>query len=118
MLQHDNGNSFFLKATTSDEINNFVSSLNQGKTFGSNSLPTEILKILKNDISLQITNICNLFFFPGVFASELKIDKVIPIQKKESKLKCSNYRPIFTLSNLDKILEKQMYNRVYDFFEK
>ena len=44
---------------------------------------------------------------------------VIPIHKKESKLKCSNYyRPISRLSNLDKILEKLMHNRIYEFLEK
>ena len=35
----------------------------------------------------------------------IKIAKVIPPHKKESKLECSNYRPISLLSNLDKNLE-------------
>ena len=39
-------------------------------------------------------------------------------KSKESKLKCSNYRPISLLSNLDKILEKLMHNRIYEFLEK
>ena len=74
---------------------------------------------MKNDISLQFTNIFNLSFFTGVFPFGLKIFKVIPIHKKESKLKCSNYyRPISLLSNLDKILEKLMHNRIYEFLEK
>ena len=52
------------------------------------------------------------------FPSELNIAKIIPIHKKESQLKCSNYKPIFLLSNFHKILEKLMYNRAYDFLEK
>ena len=78
MLQYYNENSFFLKGTTSDEIINFVSSLNEGLTDGPNSLSIEILKPLKNDASLQMNNICNLSFFPGVFTSEF-ISEVIPI---------------------------------------
>ena len=35
----------------------------------------------------------------------IKIAKVIPSHKKESKLEYSNYRPISLLSNLDKNLE-------------
>ena len=51
----------------------------------------KILKLFKNDISLQLTNVVNLSFSTGVFLSGLKIAKVIPIHKKESKPKCSNY---------------------------
>ena len=47
----------------------------------------------------------------------LKIAKTIPIYKKGSKLGVSNYRPISLLSNLNKILEKLMFNRVYKFLE-
>ena len=63
-----------------------------------------------------MTNVFNLSFSTGVFPSELRIAKVIAIHKKESKLKCSNYRPMSQLSNVDRILEKLMYNRIYDFF--
>ena len=53
-LQHANENSFFLKWTNSDEIINLISSVNESKSVGPNSLPTKILELLKNDISLQI----------------------------------------------------------------
>ena len=48
----------------------------------------------------------------------MKTSKIIPIYKKGSKLECSNYRPISLLSNIDKILERLMYNRLYNFLEK
>ena len=65
-----------------------------------------------------MTNIFNLSFSMGVFPSELKFAKVIPTHKKGSKLKCRSYRPISLLSTLDKILEKMVYNKIYDFLEK
>ena len=46
-------------------------------------------------------------FSTRVFPPGLKFAKVVPIHKKESKLKCSNYRSISLVSNLDKILEKR-----------
>ena len=55
-------------------------------------------------------------FTSGVFPSALKIAKVVPVHKKDSKLDFSNYRPISLLSNLDKILEKIMYTRIFKFF--
>ena len=54
-------------------------------------------------------------FSTGVFPSILKIAKVVPIHKKQSKLVYSNYRPISLLSNLEKILEKLMYSRIFKF---
>ena len=69
---------------------------------------------LKNDTSCQFVNIfLNIL---GVFPSALKLVKVVPVHKKDSKLDFSNYRPISLLSNLDKILEKLMYTRIVKFF--
>ena len=53
----------------------------------------------------------------GVFPSALKIAKIVPIHKKDSTLDFSNYRPISILSNLDKILEKIVYTRIFKFFD-
>ena len=50
------------------------------------------------------------------FLSVLRTAKVIPVFKKlDSKLDYSNYRSIFLLSNIEKILEKPMYKRLYTF---
>ena len=57
-------------------------------------------------------------FTSGVFPSALKLAKVVPVYKKDSKLDFSNYRPISLLSNLDKILEKLMYSRIFKFLNK
>ena len=77
-----------------------------------------MLKLLKNDISSQLADIFNISFSTGVFPTILKVAKVVPVYKKDSKLDFSNYRPISLLSNIEKILEKLMYNRVYNFFTK
>ena len=43
---------------------------------------------------------------------------LVPIHKKESKLEVINYRPISLLSNINKLLEKILYERTYSFLEK
>ena len=53
----------------------------------------------------------------GIFPAVLKIAKVVPVFKKDSKLDYSNYRPISLLSNIEKILEKLMYKRLYTFLD-
>ena len=68
-----------------------------------------MLKLLKNDISSQLADILNISFSTGVLAAILKVAKVVPVYKKDSKLDFSNYRPISLLSDIEKILENLMY---------
>ena len=72
---------------------------------------------MKNDISDQLAFLFTLSFTCGPFPTILKTNKETPIYKKDSKLKCSNYRPISLLSNIDETLERIVYNRLYKFFE-
>ena len=109
--------SFFLSPTDKNEIISIISALDSQKASGPNSIPIKILKLMKNDISDQLAVLFNLSFTSGSFPTILKTSKVTPIYKKDSKLKCSNYRPISLLSNIDKILERIVYNRLYKFFE-
>ena len=92
-------------------------SLNPSKAIAPNSIPTKILKLLINGVSSQLTELFNLPFFRGVFPLILKTSKVIPVYKKDSNLKCSNYRPIPLLSNIDNVLERLIYNSLYNFLE-
>ena len=55
------------------------------------------------------------FISSGIFQKILKTSKLIPIHKKDSKLNYSNYRSFSILSNIDKILERIMQNRLYTF---
>ena len=110
LLHHPNAETLLITPTNAHEVSLIISSLNSDKSTGPNILPTKILKLLKNDISAHLADIFNLSFTSGVFPSIIKIPKVIQVHKKESKQFSSNYRPISLLSNIDKIIEKIMYN--------
>ena len=97
--------SLFTTPTDSTEVFNIISSLNQDKSDGPNSIPFKILKLLNKAISDQLAILFNQSFSSGIFPSILKTSNIIPIYKKGSKLEYSNYRPISLLSNIDKILE-------------
>ena len=105
-----------MKVIAKEEIANIISSLNSSKASGPNSISYRIL-FLKNDISKQLADLFNISFLTGVFPSVLKTAKVVPVFKKDSKLDYSNYRPISLLSNIEKILEKLMYKRLYTFLD-
>ena len=74
------------------------------------------MKLLKNDIFSQLSEIFNVSFSSGIFPLILKTAKVITVHTKDSKLDFSNYRPISLLSNIENFLERLMYNRIYKFF--
>ena len=106
-----------MKVLVLEDIVNIISSLNSNKASGPNSIPYRILFLLKNEISKQLADLFNLSFMTGVFPSVLKTAKVIPVFKKDSKLDYSSYRPISLLSNIEKILEKLTYKKLYTFFD-
>ena len=54
-------------------------------------------------------------FLTGVYPNLLQIVKVIPIHKGGSTQDVNNYRPISLLSIFDKIIEKLMHKRLYNF---
>ena len=71
-LKNRSNISFFVSPTDKTEIENVISSLDSNKSVGPNSIPTKILKLLKNDISSQLSEIFNISFSSGVFPSILK----------------------------------------------
>ena len=60
------------------------------KSSGPNIIPYKILNLLKKDISKQLADLFNLSLSSGVFPS-LKIAKVVPVHKKDSKLSFVKY---------------------------
>ena len=85
-------NSFSVAPTDSTEVSNIISSLNQDKCDGLNSILVKILKLLNKNIFGQLPIFFNQSFSSGIFPSVLKTSENIPIYKKCTELECSNYR--------------------------
>ena len=68
------------------------------------------------ELKTPLFYICRASLTEGVFPDEMKIAKVSPIFKGSNNLQAENYRPISILRVFSKILEKLMYNRVYNYF--
>ena len=71
-----------------------------------------------NEIATVLSHIFNRSLLTGIVPSQLKIAKVNPIFKSGDNQVFSNYRPISILPSISKILEKIMYNRLFDFVTK
>ena len=66
------------------EIFDTISQLETSKATGPNSIPTEIFKLIKNEVSLPLSKIINDSFSSGIHPEKLKIVNVIPVFKKGS----------------------------------
>ena len=115
-LNTPNDHNFLFRSADVKEIILIIDSLINSKATGPYSIPTEILKLIKQNICYPLKEIINISFATGTYPDKLKLAKVIPIFKlKGDALLVSNYRPISLLSNINKIFEKLVYSRVYSF---
>ena len=117
-LSTKNNGSFRITATDKEEICKIISSVNINKSCGPNSIPTKILRLVQDQISKHLATLCNLSFSTAIFPTILKTAKVIPIHKRDSRLEVCNYRPVYLLSNIDKIFEKLLHSRLIGFLEE
>ena len=60
----------------------------------------------------------NASLLTGIVPERFKLARVIPVFKKGSQASLNNYRPIPLLSIFNKLLEKMVYNRLSNYFEK
>ena len=118
-LRDRNEHSIFIQPTNPLELIRIINNLNANKASGPYSIDYEILHLIKLIIAEPLSRIINLSFEKGKYFDNLKISKAIPVYKdKGSNLDRGNYRPISLLSNINKIVEKLMYNRLHSFLSK
>ena len=65
-----------------------------------------------------LLHILNLYVMYGIFPSELKLSKVIPLYKANGSMVFSNYRRVSVLPVFPEILERIMYNQLLSFINK
>ena len=114
-LIEPNPDNFFCIPTTPAEINNIILHSKSKKSTGFDNIDSYIVKQIAPQIVNQLANIFNKSFLTGNVPSKLKIAKVIPLYKTKDPALFSNYRPISLLPFFSKILERLMYNRLYNF---
>ena len=110
-------NSFILEPTNNGKVLSIIKQFKNTKATGPNSLNTIFLKKCAKELSEPLALLFNMSFSNGIFPESLKLANIIPIHKKDDKTFVNNYRPISLISNIDKIIEKLIYQRLYLFLE-
>ena len=107
--------SLFLHPTNQEEVYKIVNSFKNKKSYGHDEISNYLLKLIIPYIINPLVHICNMSLSSGIFPTNMKIAKVIPIFKKDDHTLMSNYRPVSILSSFSKILERVVHNRLSKF---
>ena len=94
-----------------DEVRTIIRNLKDSSA-GWDIVSTKVVKETYTSFINPLTHIMNLSLTTGVFPSELKIARVIPIFKSGANSSFTNYRPVSVLPLFSKILERLMYSRL------
>ena len=110
--------SFFVTNITELEIINTIKSMDRSKGCGPDIFKPSIVIDNAHSLALPLQHIYNASLSSGIYPSNLKIAKIVPIFKKGDSTLPGNYRPISLLPIFKKIFEKLITVRLNSFFDK
>ena len=110
--------SFFLEPTTPHEVTGIIKSMKNSSAYDIYGLNIIIIKQIADLIVEPLSEIINCIFSSGIFPDDLKISKVIPLQKNSNDLSIGNHRPISIVPTIGKIIEKAISKRLAHHLKK
>jgi len=116
-MPHHNAHSIFLDPVIPQDVIDITKKLKPKTSCGADGISSKLMIQTIDTIVNPLTHIINLSLESGIFPSNLKLAKVIPIFKSGDNLSLNNYRPISLLSSFSKIFERILYNKIMKFLE-
>ena len=89
-----------------DEVLAIIDKMKSSKSCGIDNIDSYIIKLTKQEIIAPLTHIINLSIAQGLFPSQWKCAKVVPLFKKGDVTEPKNYRPVALLPVISKIMER------------
>ena len=100
------------------QVKKLLKNLKSSKAVAIDELDSYSLKISADIIAAPVHHLVTLSIMQRRFPTAWKYSKVLPLHKKNCVLDRKNYRPVSILSPLSKILERAIYNQIYQYFSK
>ena len=97
-----------------DDVTNHLNGLDTSKACGPDGISARLLKECSQQIAPSLCGIFNQSLSSGQIPTEWKSADITPIHKKDSKEPAENYRPISLLPIVSKVLERCVFNCLYD----
>ena len=112
-LPDPNPKSMFINPTNKYEIQQIIHN-RKLKNGGVDKINVRTLKVISPYITDSLAGILNKCVETSTWPDALNAAEIIPVHKSGYKNKMENYRPILLISNIAKIFEKIIYNRIYN----
>ena len=97
------------------EVYHILSSLNPSKAMGIDSIDPKILKYCACTLCSPVSVLFNKCLSDSCIPSQWKVHIISPILKCGDPSNVANYRPISLLCSLSKVLERLIFDRVYEY---
>ena len=93
-----------------------IDKLKNKKSSGIDGISNSLIKLSKHVLVKPLAIMVNQMLNTGIFPSQLKISKVIPLHKANDETLLSNYRPIALLPSVSKIFENVVLDQISNYF--
>ncbi|XP_065663014.1 uncharacterized protein LOC136085618 [Hydra vulgaris] len=100
------------------ELRTAFYNLKNNKSAGFDKINVNVVKSVYHIIEPLLFHIFNLSFKTGIVPEKLKIARITPVFKSGDDSIISNYRPISILPCFSKLLERIMYNRLFNYLSE
>ena len=98
-----------------EEIISLIRNINPGKASGPDGISGQMLLLCDDSVILPLQIIYSNILLTSIYPDMWKLANVTPIFKKGDKQLIKNYRPISLLPICGKILEKIIFNNLYQY---
>ena len=116
--KHVTEDMFSLANVTVGQVSRILHSMSSSKATGLDEIPAKYLKDGSSVISKLLTHIINLSITTGSIPDDLKMARIVPLYKKNSKTNVGKYRPISVLSVISKVFEKVVFMQLSDYLSE
>ena len=106
---------FMFRFTTERETIKHIKQLSTKKAAGYDEIPTKFVKKIGIKLAKPLTQLINRCILEKRFPNKMKMANITPIYKKKDKLDKDNFRSVNLLPILSKIMERTLFNQVYDY---
>ena len=117
ILANDVHLNFSFHSISAAYIESLLGKIKSNKSCGPDNITPKIFKLSAPALAVPMTNLLNHCIATSGWPNEWKLSNVTPVFKKGDALLVSNYRPISILTAIPKIMEKVMFDQLYDAFQ-
>jgi len=106
---------FMFRFVTKKEVTKIIKALCTKKAAGYDEIPVQFIKNIGMELLEPLTKLINICILERTFPENMKKANITPLYKKKDKLNKDNFRSVNLLPVLSKILERVLFNQIYEY---